>query len=308
MTTVYRNRAITQPDDQFDFIFNNNFSGAESYALPNAEIRIIPSSRTEAYLKYHATRGRYDEVRLTSFPKLAACVPEGIKLIYEFHSSDEQVLQNEISLLDTDRVDEFWVPSRFLKEVVDTFLHQKTDKSSIVVSNIVDKTTFKPHSVEMPGALKENTIPIVWVGRFDKGKNPLDLLRALSLVNDNYHAFIVVNLESDPNRIANFLSEAAQYGVSSQITVMQNLSPSEVSDLYNFAASKGGVLCSTSLGESFGYAIAEAHECGLRSIAYNVGALPEHIHAGANLKLVDVGDIHQLAAELGALSSTAWRV
>lgn len=305
MTTVYRNRALAQPNDRFEFIFNNNFAGAGSYSLPNTEIRIIPSSRTEAYLKYHAGRGRYDEIRLTSLPKLTTCIPDGVKLIYEFHSSDEQALQNEISLLDADRVDEFWVPSRFLKEVVDAFLHQKTDKSSIVVKNLIDETTFKRRTVEMPGGLKPNTIPIVWIGRFDKGKNPLDLLRALSLVDKKYHAFVVVSLESDPNRLASFLSEATQYGVSNQITVMQNLSPSEISDLYNFVASKGGALCSTSLGESFGYAIAEAHACGLRSIAYSVGALPEHKEIGANMKLVDVGDIHQLAAELEAIGATA---
>lgn len=305
MTTVYRNRALAQPNDQFEFIFNNDFAGAGSYALPNAKIRIIPASRTEAYLKYHATRRAYDEIRLTSLPKLTACIPAGMKLVYEFHSSDERTLQNEISLLDADRVDEFWVPSNFLKDVVDVFLHQKTDKSSIVVNNLIDETTFKLRPVEMLGSLKPNDIPIVWIGRFDKGKNPLDLLRALSLISDKYHAFVVVSLESDPNRLANFLSEAAQYGVSNQVTIMQNLSPYEVSDLYNFVASKGGALCSTSLGESFGYAIAEAHACGLRSIAYNVGALPEHKEVGANITLVDVGDIHQLAAELETIGSTA---
>lgn len=304
MTTVYRNRALAQPNDQFEFVFNNDFSGSGSYDLPNADIRIIPSSRTEAYLRYHAGRGKYDEIRITSMPKLTAIIPDGVKLIYEFHSSDEQALQNEISLLNADRVDEFWVPSRFLKEVVDAFLHQKTDKSSIVVNNLIDETTFKRRSVEMPGALEPNVTPIVWIGRFDKGKNPLDLLRALSLISDNYHAFVVVSLESDPARLAGFLSEAAQYGVGSQVTIMQNLSPSEVSDLYNFIAAKGGALCSTSLGESFGYAIAEAHACGLRSIAYNVGALPEHKEVGANITLVDVGDIHQLAAELETIGST----
>ena len=84
-----------------------------------------------------------------------------------------------------------------------------------------------------------------------------------------------------------------------RLILLMDVSPSALSELYRAVAAANGAYVSTSLMESFGYAIAEASSFGVPVVAYDVGAVGEH-EGGASqqLHLVDVGDLDAMAEKI----------
>ena len=65
--------------------------------------------------------------------------------------------------------------------------------------------------------------------------------------------------------------------------------------------SAGDVFLGTSLEEAFGQTFCEAAACGLPSIGFRVGGVPEIARHDVNARLVEAGDVDGLIAELGRL-------
>lgn len=293
MTTVYRNRALSDPENHYTFLFMHDKSGSVSYdTLPNATMRISRPDRYNALVEFAVNSCEYESIYITSIPQIVSRLgSRGIEIVYEFHSSDVNVIHRELEALDLSKVDKIATPSEFLAGVVRTKLDDNQRDMVFVLPNIVDQSTFAkdgsiPSLVRDPG-----TIPLVWVGRLDKGKNVNDFLRVLSLLPAEYSGIIILSFEDQPERMANFLGLAASLGVEKRITVLLNLSQRDIAGIYRFARTRHGLFCSTSLGESFGYGVAEALASGLPSLAYDVGALRELEGGGADFRLVPVGDV-----------------
>jgi glycosyltransferase involved in cell wall biosynthesis len=309
MATVYRNRAAADPSVAHLLVFLNDHGGAHGFrGLDNVEIRIVPRSRVQAFIGYLTDRVRFDEVRITSLPELVEAVtPQtGQKLVYEFHSSDEGVLKNEITKLDVDKVQEVVVPSAHLQRVVARLLSKNVGDRIRVVPNLVDSSVFKPDAEEFGLDALGGRIPLLWIGRFDKGKNVRDFIRVLACLPDRYAGIAIVSLESDPSRISDVLADVNFYGLQDRFHIMLNLSQQTIAGMYVDARNRGGALCSTSLGESFGYSVAEALASGLPAVAYDVGAIGELVHSGRTAHLVPIGDILGFVAAVQAVADPVW--
>lgn len=168
--------------------------------------------------------------------------------------------------------------------------------------NLVDHTTFRPDGdIRVNACWADVSIPLVWVGRFDEGKGYLHVPRILAQLPENYGITVVVSLESDPERFAKFLAECDALGVRSRARVFMDLDPEDIASLYRSAAEHGGAFLSTSLMESFGYAVREALACGLRVVAYSLPVFKSV--SNTNLTLVPIGDVHGMSAAIASSTS-----
>lgn len=299
MTSVYLNRCLEQPNEKFSFIFNNDKGGKNAFsALTNADTRIVRKDRILPYLKYilSTIEIKYDEIRVTSLPDLPLAIKSSssIKVIYEFHTSSLDIITKELNGLSLESVDEIWVPSLYLKYIVSSILDN--DIKVKVIRNLANSSIFNLETAPTVNfKFPSDKIPIFWIGRFDKGKNYKDFLRALSLLDDKYVGYIILSMEKEPNRYAEALGDVAIHQLTDRVKFLLNLTQQEVADLYKNAYEVGGIFCSTSLAESFGYGVLEAAMTGLPVVAYDVGALSEHLDYGYKIKMINVGDTLELA-------------
>lgn len=305
MTTVYRTRALARPQDKHDFVFMNDRGGRAVFsALPNTDIRIFPNGRFTPALEYIAQNFEYDQVRITSLPeaamRLAVSLPD--RVVYEFHSSTVGIVESELKRLDIDSLEAIQTPSDWLTHLVTRRLTSAQASKCITVPNLVDRDTFNPSVTPEDRHLGDGLVPLLWVGRFDKGKNFNDFLRLMSILPEHFVAVVVVSYETEPDRISRALHEARAYGITDRMFTHLNLSQSQLARLYTWTRERGGLFVSTSLAESFGYGIAEALACGLPTVAYRVGGVPEVPTFDTPQRLLPVGDVYGLATATKELS------
>lgn len=302
VSSVIRGRAADEPNTQFDVVFFNDRGGLRTFSdISNVDVRIIREDRSIAYLTYLVSRMDYDSVHVLSTPKIANALVENpdVVAVYEFHSSNMTVVEQELKELDIDKMSQIAVPSEMMKLKIGERLPRRTLSRLIVVPNLVDHHVFSQNGPSDffdrdPKFTEESLRPIVWVGRFDKDKGYQYAVRALAQLPEDFIGIFVVSLEHDPVRTSRFLSECDAMGVRDRVQLYMNLSQPEIANLYRSARDRGGVYVSTSLMESFGYAIAESMECGLPCSAFDLPILVLHKERG-QLVTVPVGDVNALA-------------
>ncbi|WP_342024275.1 glycosyltransferase [Arthrobacter citreus] len=306
MTSVYRARALSRPDVHFDFIFLNDRGGLGAYeSIPNCSVRIVARERLFNYVNYLLKNFTYSEISITSIPDLPAAIKwDGqIEVCYEFHSPIPSIIDAEIRKLDFGSIDVVRTPSDWASELVRQRLPRRQHVQVITEHNIVDELTFRPAGEIAPTAKRENHIPVLWIGRFENSqKNYVDFLRVLSLLPEAYYGLMVVSLETDPTRMAQVLGAAAYYGVEDRLDVYLNVAQKDMGSIHRMVASQGGVFCSTSLSETFGYGVAEAGKCDVPVVAYDVGPLKEHTIQ--HVRYVPVGSLTGMAEGILHLSHT----
>ncbi|GAA2551283.1 glycosyltransferase involved in cell wall biosynthesis [Neomicrococcus aestuarii] len=303
VSAVIRGRATAEPQNTFDTLFFNDKGGADSFVdLHNVETVVVTSSRAKNYANFLSNQVQYDEISVLSAPEIAneLSALEQNAVHYEFHSSDMGIIENEIKILELDRLAAIHAPSQVMLDKIRDLLPRRTWKRLTVLPNLVDTTNF---TVDGPASFFENSgfddsgkIPLLWIGRFDSGKAFAHFARLLGSLPDNYVGHVVVSLEDDPTRANKFLSECAAMGVLSRVRIYLNLSPKTMANAYRSVRDAKGWLVSTSLNESFGYAVAEATSCGLRAAVsdlpvwdlFESSGLLHRVPSGAVVRLAQV--------------------
>lgn len=301
MTSVYLGRLALDKNSQFDFIFINDKGGKD--AFKNTNYRIINKDRLNNYFSYITHNITYNEIRITSLPELTQHITDEVfiktKIIYEFHTSSLNVIENEIRKLNTSKINEIWVPSEYLKGIIQGFLSEEIILK--VVPNIVNYDIFNPKNIRDKIYFQEGTQPIFWVGRLDKGKNYKDFFRLLSLLPEKYVGYLILSFEDDPSRISSALLETELYKINNRIHFLLNLTQDELNNLFVYSVASHGIFCSTSLAESFGYAPLEAALSGLPVVTYEVGGISGHKEHNFAIHMINVGDTITMAETITKL-------
>lgn len=304
MTSVFRARALSQPDVHFDMVFMNDRGGISTFeALPNCSVRIVRKDRLAGYVNYLLSCFTYSEVSITSIPDLPAEIKwDGqVEICYEFHSPIPSIIDNEIKKLDFTAVDILRTPSDWASELVRQRLPRRQHINVVTVPNIVDRATFQAEGRVASSNGRPEGTPVLWIGRFENSqKNYIDFLRVISLLPQNYYGLMIVSLETDPARMAQVLGAAGYYGVEDRLDVYLNVAQEDMGSIHRMVAARGGVFCSTSLSETFGYGVAEAGMSGVSIAAYDVGPLKEHNIAHA--RYVPVGSLKAMAEAVVEMS------
>ncbi|MFA4929816.1 MAG: glycosyltransferase [Patulibacter sp.] len=301
VSTVIRARAVAEPRRKIDAVFFEDRGGAHVFdELPNLRSLIIRRDRSAAALAYMASTFTYERASVLSSPSTVEHLAGKVPLLrYEFHSSDLDIVRAEIGKLALSHIDEISAPTQYMAEHVSGLLPRSERSKVLVVPNLVDTGTFHPDGPSDFGAasadaMTQDGTPLVWVGRFDKGKGHRHFARMLAAMPSDYYGVVVVSLEKEPERVAAFLSECASMGVLDRVRIYLNLPQHELASLYRWARDRGGWAVSTSLLESFGYFVAESTSCGLRVAAFDLPVWKEHerrhlIHS------VPIGSVRDLA-------------
>jgi len=299
MGTVLRNRAAADVKHHKLMYFTRDAGGRPAMQdLPVTDVRIVKKERLEASVLHAIKSLDVAEVSVTSVPSLARAVSRagwGDLLTYEIHTSSPDVIRGELEALEDLGEVRVRVPSEFTKSQVLGLAPRGLSCRFEVVPNLTDGQVFN-----FSGEIAQIAVdtPLVWVGRLDRGKNPNDFLRLLSILPPRFGGVLVVSMENDPERLANVLGAAAMYGVLDRVSLRSDIDQWELAALFRGARERGGALVSTSLAESFGYALVEAALCGLPAVGYDVGALAEH--GSPLIRLVPVGSVRAIADVLTA--------
>ncbi|MGP5234522.1 glycosyltransferase family 4 protein [Corynebacterium casei] len=293
MTSVYRARAVQEPQIQFDHIFCVDRGGSEAYEdLENTDMRLVGREILADYINFSAKHSKYSELRITSLPELPSKVSsvEIGRVIYEFHSPNASIIRRELAELDVNSVDEIWTPSDWCSELVESLKPQDNQVAIKTVPNQVDTRYFNRKGQRASLSRPEGAIPVSWIGRLENNqKNYLDFLLTIRKLPKQYYGLMLYSFENDPDRVQKFLGDAAAFGVLDRIELYSDVPQPAVSDIHRAVRDAGGVFYSTSLSESFGYAVLEAALCGCRVVSFDVGPLRQHPVTGVTF--IDVGDI-----------------
>lgn len=311
ITSVIRGRAAASPHTRFDVVFLEDRGGSQAFSdLSNVRMSIIPRGRAEPAIEYLVNTHSYRTVSVLSYPSIVKRIAGSVHhLRYEFHSSDMEVNSREVNSLELDLVDEFTAPTSFMVTSIEAVLPAHQRRKLRVLPNLVDSTIFSPtgpsdfYNEDAPAA--DAGIPLVWVGRFDDGKGYKHFLRALRALPEQYFGIVVVSLEKDPNRTSSFFNECAAMGVTERVHLYLNQPHSEMARLYRWAAERGGQAISTSLLESFGYFVAEATECGLPVIAFDLPVWQEHKNKDL-ITRVTVGSVTSLVQSIQTMTCSKY--
>lgn len=303
MTSVYRSRAMREPGTQFDYIFSHDRGGRAGYTeLPNSTVRVVAPERLPIYVNWVLGHARYREVRITANPGLVQnlSAPLSTSVVYEFHSPEPETLKNELTSLPVEKIDEVWAPSAWEADLILSVLPCGKRLPIRVVSNPVDTDTFRLEGDSMP-IERGGKIPVSWIGRLENTqKNYLDYLRTLSILPSKFYGMVLFSLEHRPDRLENFLGDAAMLGVADRLKIYSNLPQERVAAFHRGVRDAGGVFYSSSISESFGYAVYEASLCGCPVVSFDVG--PMKSNPISNVEFVPVGDLG--AAQSAILAAT----
>lgn len=297
VTSVIRGRAAAHPDQEFHAIFMYDKGGVNAFSdLENVHIRIVRKDRIIWYLTHVMGKFDYATASFLSCPDVfnEIQVSRTTRTDYEFHSSDLQVIQNELDNLKLDNADRIVTPSEYMASQLRPMVAKHLQLKVAVEPNLVDTSIFCAQDEDSTRTDSSHRIPLVWVGRFDKGKGYRYFLRMLRSLPDNYYGIMVASFEQGPERAAEFLGEAAYDRVDDRIQLLLNQPQIEMARIYREAAAAGGALVSTSLLESFGYTVAEALECGLPVAAFDLPALRERGASPGKIRFADIGDVQEL--------------
>lgn len=307
VTSVIRGRAAAHPDHEFHAIFFNDKGGLNAFAdLENVHVRIVRKDRLAKYIAFILAQREYATASFLSCPQIFndVEVPETTRTDYEFHSSDLQVIQNELDKLNLDRAERIVTPSAYMASQLRPMLAPHLQTKVAVEPNLVDTNIFCSRESGASQVVHADRIPLVWVGRFDKGKGYRYFLRLLRSLPEEYFGIMVASFEQGPERAAEFLGEAAYDRVDDRIQMLLNQPQREMAQIYQDAAEEGGALVSTSLLESFGYTVAEALECGLPVAAFDLPALRERNASAESMRFADIGDVQELRDAVLAVTTS----
>ncbi|NON63038.1 glycosyltransferase family 1 protein [Acidianus sp. RZ1] len=188
-------------------------------------------------------------------------------IMREFMNKKEKINISVINLT-LKRVDRIIAVSKSTKEQILTYLNVKEDKVDVVY-NPVDPI-FKPLDKEVVAKTREKTGKFILnVSRFDKLKNPKNLIEAFKIIRKTRDVKLIV-VGSYWNYAKKMISEVlGEY--SKDVIIYEHVKDDELVKLYNASE----LLLFPSLYEGFDLPLVEAMSCGTPVVTSNRWSMKE---------------------------------
>jgi glycosyltransferase involved in cell wall biosynthesis len=229
------------------------------------------------------------------FPLISPAA-EGPKLVVEAHSPYVENLEY-LRRIDRANVAAFFVPTEHQRAVVLRRLGNGADVT--VIPNALRRCF-----VERDGALlPKPPRPIVaWVGRLDALKNWVGFLAIARRVARRMPEveFWMVTPSPGSTAAGDLYRRVSRLGLAERFVWYQGLPHDRMPNLLDAVRESGGVVLSTSLGESFGMAIAEAMARGCAVVVPRHSAFPELVEDGRRGRLYRAGSGSDAARCVGS--------
>ncbi|MGD6967693.1 glycosyltransferase family 4 protein [Rossellomorea vietnamensis] len=171
-------------------------------------------------------------------------------------------------------------------------------KKKFSFHNCIDTKNF---SYVTEGLTTEPYMLLGWVGRFEDNKNWKEFLLLAAKLTSSYSnlriwIFTDSNLNA-PQEVTAFKRMVRSLDLSKYITIFSNVPHSKMPAYYSRIGNSGGMLCSTSKYEGFGYAIVEAMCCLCPVLTTDSDGIKSFIFHNVTGKIYRQGDVTRAAHE-----------
>lgn len=171
-------------------------------------------------------------------------------------------------------------------------------KKKFSFHNCIDTKNF---TYVTEGLTAEPYMLLGWVGRLEENKNWRDfLLLSAKMVShySNLRIWIFTdNNLNPPKEVRAFNRLVRSLGLTNHITTYSNIPHSQMPTYYSRIGNSGGMLCSTSKYEGFGYALVEAMCCLCPVLTTDSDGIKSFIFHNRTGKIYRQGDIKHAAQE-----------
>jgi glycosyltransferase involved in cell wall biosynthesis len=253
-------------------------------------------------------RKGFDAISVIDNPDLVDLLAEcsgTTPILFETHASLSSAAVRFHRNLDHPRISAIVVPSHFNEQMACARL--TTPKPVVVIRNPINPAFLANASGKGTGLGLPGVGPVLlWVGRLEKEKNPVEFLRAAALLLNQglpIRALVIGDAPSDheyDSATAALLAEVpAQW--SSLVTFRRQVPYENMPAAYRLAASSGGCLVSTSLNESAPMTFLEAMSSLCPVVSSRVGGVEELLLDGRTGYLYESGSVSEAAASIAAL-------
>lgn len=198
---------------------------------------------------------------------------KGIPVISSVHDTNPKLLHQEILL--SDKV--ICMSNAVAKLCIDNGVNPE---KVVILPNRVDEKIFNPKvdSKHLKELYSGNFKYVLCVGRLTKQKNIDTMLKALSLLPDEYKCIFVGNQSE-----SEFLLLARELGVENKCIWIEKIENAELAYYYSFAK----CMCTPSRWEGFGIVFIEAAACAAPVITSNIAPMNEYFKHNENAYLID---------------------
>lgn len=238
----------------------------------------------------------YDAISVIDYPDFIDRIDEAqiqTRILFESHVSFTPAFDHLYSKLNHPSISAIVVPSQFNKRQIERVAH--TTKDIVVIPNPIDRKMFfsRPlHKLQHFQQLWNGPV-IVWVGRIEDEKNPLEFIELAQRILEwrpETH-FLIVGDTFDYEEYRTKLYDAINEDCRQHFTFYQSVAYHQMPEVYSLAAETGGCLVSTSLYESAPMTFIEAMSCKCPVVSTDVGGVKEIIKDKVTGRLYSPGDI-----------------
>ncbi|AIQ52807.1 glycosyltransferase family 4 protein [Paenibacillus sp. FSL R7-0331] len=146
---------------------------------------------------------------------------------------------------------------------------------------------------------------LAWVGRLQANKNWREFLQiGLELLKIRPELYLWMFQDDtlfDPDEKAAFEQFVAETGIASRLILYSNVAHEHMADYLSIIGDSGGLLCSTSVLEGFGYAVAEAMLCRCPVLSTDSDGIRRLVMHNQTGKIYRLGLISEAATAAASL-------
>lgn len=239
----------------------------------------------------------YDAISVIDYPDFLDVMDAAhvqTRILFESHASFPPALDHYYSKVSHPGISAIVVPSQFNKELIERAT--STTKDIVVIPNPINRKMFSPrplHRLQQRFRQLGAGPVIVWVGRLEDEKNPLEFTELAQRILESRPEthFIIVGDTFDYEEYKDSLHQAIKVNWRNHFTFYQSVPYNEMPEIYSLAAETGGCLVSTSLFESAPMTFIEAMACKCPVVSTDVGGVKEIITDNVSGRLYSTGDM-----------------
>ncbi|MDN4605035.1 glycosyltransferase family 4 protein [Paenibacillus sp. F6_3S_P_1C] len=142
---------------------------------------------------------------------------------------------------------------------------------------------------------------LAWIGRIQVNKNWKEFLQiGIQLLSSQPEMYLWIFQDdtlADPEEKARFDQFVAETGIASKLILYSNIPHEHMADYLSIIGDSGGLLCSTSILEGFGYAVAEAMLCRCPVLSTDSDGIRRLVIHNQTGKIYSRGNIEEATSE-----------
>lgn len=273
-------------------LFQNVWCESGKYMLKNPGIKTGLNEK-----ELISTINNYDIITIIDYPEIFNIIDKynvNIKILYETHCSDMSQAKSSYKVLNHPKIKAILVPSVFNSKMI---LKMTTvSKLIYLLPNPINVSTFNNISISnLRDDYQEyfNKINIIWIGRLEENKNPIEFIKIGNILLDEYnklHFILVGDICNNPNYFS-FIKSNIPSNKISNFTFIHSIKYEKMPEIYSLSANTGGCLVSTSKNESLPMILLEAMSCKCPVVSTNVGGITEIVLNNCTGKIYELNNI-----------------